>query len=40
MELTEKYKIIDEIPFDFSRRRLSVIVSDREKRQSCRPVWN
>ena len=33
MELTEKYKIIDEIPFDFSRRRLSVIVSDREKRQ-------
>ena len=28
MELTEKYKIIDEIPFDFSRRRLSVIVSD------------
>ena len=33
MELTEKYKIIDEIPFDFSRRRLSVIVSDGEKRQ-------
>ena len=33
MEITEKYKIIDEIPFDFSRRRLSVIVSDGEKRQ-------
>ena len=33
MGLTEKYKIIDEIPFDFSRRRLSVIVSDGEKRQ-------
>ena len=33
MEFTEKYKIIDEIPFDFSRRRLSVIVSDGEKRQ-------
>lgn len=33
MELTEKYKIIDEIPFDFSRRRLSVIVTDGEKRQ-------
>lgn len=33
MELTEKYKIIDEIPFDFSRRRLSVIVSDGERRQ-------
>lgn len=33
MELAGKYKIIDEIPFDFSRRRLSVIVSDGEKRQ-------
>lgn len=33
MELTEKYKIVDEIPFDFSRRRLSVIVTDGEKRQ-------
>lgn len=33
MELTEKYKIVDEIPFDFSRRRLSVIVSDGEKKQ-------
>ena len=27
------YKTIDEIPFDFSRRRLSVIVTDGEKRQ-------
>lgn len=27
-ELTSKYKKLDEIPFDFSRRRLSVIVSD------------
>lgn len=33
MELTEKYKIVDEIPFDFSRRRLSVIVTDGEKKQ-------
>ena len=33
MEVAEKYKIIDEIPFDFSRRRLSVIVSDGEKKQ-------
>ena len=33
MELTVKYKIVDEIPFDFSRRRLSVIVTDGEKRQ-------
>ena len=32
-ELQEKYKKIDEIPFDFSRRRLSVIVSDGEKEQ-------
>ena len=30
---TEKYKKIDEIPFDFSRRRLSVVVSDGEKTQ-------
>ncbi|MCI9366062.1 MAG: HAD family hydrolase [Clostridia bacterium] len=30
--LTEKYKKIDEIPFDFSRRRLSVIVQDEEKK--------
>ncbi len=30
---TEKYKKIDEIPFDFSRRRLSVVVSDGEKKQ-------
>ena len=28
-----KYKLIDEIPFDFSRRRLSVIVSDGTKKQ-------
>lgn len=27
-DITSKYKKIDEIPFDFSRRRLSVIVSD------------
>ena len=32
-EFTEKYKLIDEIPFDFSRRRLSVIVTDGTKRQ-------
>lgn len=29
----EKYKKIDEIPFDFSRRRLSVIVNDGSKSQ-------
>ncbi|MGN1326763.1 MAG: magnesium-translocating P-type ATPase, partial [Clostridia bacterium] len=29
----EKYKIIDEIPFDFSRRRLSVVVTDGAKKQ-------
>ena len=33
MEVAEKYKIIDEIPFDFSRRRLSVLVSDGDKKQ-------
>ena len=27
--ITSKYKKIDEIPFDFSRRRLSVIVTDQ-----------
>ena len=32
-ELQEKYKKVDEVPFDFSRRRLSVIVSDGEKKQ-------
>ena len=32
-EIKEKYKIIDEIPFDFSRRRLSVIVTDGTKKQ-------
>ena len=32
-ELKTKYKKIDEIPFDFSRRRLSVIVSDGQKKQ-------
>ena len=31
--ITKKYKKIDEIPFDFSRRRLSVIVSDGTKKQ-------
>lgn len=32
-EYTEKYKKIDEIPFDFSRRRLSVVVTDGNKKQ-------
>ena len=32
-EISEKYKKIDEIPFDFSRRRLSVVVSDGTKKQ-------
>ena len=32
-EYKNKYKKIDEIPFDFSRRRLSVIVDDGMKRQ-------
>ena len=32
-EYTEKYKLVDEIPFDFSRRRLSVVVSDGTKKQ-------
>lgn len=31
--ITDKYKKIDEIPFDFSRRRLSVVVSDGDKTQ-------
>ncbi len=31
--IEEKYEKIDEIPFDFSRRRLSVIVSDGKKKQ-------
>lgn len=31
--LSEKYIKIDEVPFDFSRRRLSVIVSDSTKNQ-------
>ena len=29
----DKYKLVDEIPFDFTRRRLSVIVTDGEKKQ-------
>lgn len=29
--ITKQYKKIDEIPFDFSRRRLSIVVSDGEK---------
>lgn len=29
----EKYRLVDEIPFDFSRRRLSVIVTDGQKKQ-------
>ena len=32
-ELSTKYKKIDEVPFDFSRRRLSVIVNDGNKTQ-------
>ncbi len=32
-DYTEKYTKVDEIPFDFSRRRLSVIVSDGVKKQ-------
>ena len=32
-DLKTKYKKIDEIPFDFSRRRLSVIVNDGTKEQ-------
>lgn len=32
-DLTKKYTKIDEIPFDFARRRLSVIVTDGEKKQ-------
>lgn len=32
-EYISKYKLIDEIPFDFTRRRLSVIVSDGTKKQ-------
>ena len=32
-EIAQKYTKVDEIPFDFSRRRLSVIVSDGEKKQ-------
>lgn len=31
--IIDKYKKIDEIPFDFSRRRLSVVVSDGTKTQ-------
>ena len=32
-EYTKKYKKIDEIPFDFTRRRLSVVVTDSTKKQ-------
>lgn len=32
-EVAERYKKIDEIPFDFSRRRLSVVVTDGTKKQ-------
>ena len=31
--ITEEYRKIDEIPFDFSRRRLSVVVADGTKKQ-------
>lgn len=32
-EYIDKYKLVDEIPFDFTRRRLSVIVTDGNKKQ-------
>ena len=32
-EITEKYEKIDEVPFDFSRRRLSIVVNDGIKTQ-------
>lgn len=32
-EIASKYKKIDEIPFDFSRRRLSIIVSDENNKK-------
>lgn len=32
-EITSKYQKIDEIPFDFSRRRLSVVITDGTKKQ-------
>ncbi len=32
-EYINKYKLVDEVPFDFTRRRLSVIVSDGTKKQ-------
>ena len=32
-EYTKRYKKIDEIPFDFTRRRLSVVVTDGTKKQ-------
>ena len=32
-EYIDKYKLVDEVPFDFTRRRLSVIVSDGTKKQ-------
>ena len=32
-DIAQKYKKIDEIPFDFSRRRLSVVVTDGSKKQ-------
>lgn len=32
-EYTKQYTLVDEIPFDFSRRRLSVVVSDGTKKQ-------
>ena len=33
MEYVENYNKVDEIPFDFSRRRLSVVVTDGNKKQ-------
>ena len=32
MDLSNAYKKVDEIPFDFTRRRLSVVVSDEHKK--------
>ena len=29
-ELTEDYRKVDEIPFDFNRRRMSVVVADKK----------
>jgi len=33
--LIEKYKKLDEIPFDFTRRMMSVLVENPEGKASC-----